>query len=74
MRFARLPVVSVTEADGYFHRYDTISCEIRKKILYNGIRVSAKRFLAVLKEIRDRNVRRERGWFSTARMPLDSYF
>lgn len=72
MRFARLPVVSVTEAISV-DTYDFLR-KIRKKILYNGIRVSASRFLAALKEIRDRNVRRERGWFSIARMPLDSYF
>lgn len=55
MRFARLPVVSVTEAGGYFRRY---VLEIRKKALYNDVRVSASLFLAPLKEICDRNVRR----------------
>lgn len=32
--------------------------EIRKKALYNDVRVSASLFLAPLKEICDRNVRR----------------
>lgn len=81
MRFVWLAVVSVIQTRAVISvdsRYGPAKSERKKKkkknernFIYNSIQVTAaKRYLAVLKEIRDRNVRRGRGWFQPRRMSL----